>query len=100
MSSFSTLQKASLVTAGALLLCLLPMPYGYFILVRLAVSVIGLCWVNKFYSVQKIPLAVITFGIVVLFQPFLRLSLDRSTWNIIDIVLATVVTFAILNKKL
>lgn len=100
MSSFSTLQKASLVTAGALLLCLLPMPYGYFILVRLAVSVIGLCWVNKFYSVQKIPLAVIAFGIVVLFQPFLRLSLDRSTWNIIDIVLAAVVTFAILNKKL
>ena len=100
MRSFSTLQKASLVTAGALLLCLLPMPYGYFILVRLAVSVIGLCWVNKFYSVQKIPLAVIAFGIVVLFQPFLRLSLDRSTWNIIDIVLAAVVTFAILNKKL
>lgn len=100
MRSFSTLQKASLVTAGALLLCLLPMPYGYFILVRLAVSVIGLCWVNKFYSVQKIPLAVIAFGIVVLFQPFLRLSLDRSTWNIIDIVLAAVVIFAILNKKL
>lgn len=100
MSSFSTLQKASLVTAAALLLCLLPMPYGYFILVRLAVSVIGLCWVNKFYSVQKIPLAVIAFGIVVLFQPFWRLSLDRSTWNIIDIVLAAVVIFAILNKKL
>lgn len=100
MSSFSTLQKASLVTAGALLLCLLPMPYGYFILVRLAVSVIGLCWANKFYSVQKIPLVVSALGIVVLFQPFVRLPLDRSTWNIVDIVLAAVVTFAILGKKL
>ena len=95
----STLEIASLVLAVALLLCLCPMPYGFYTIVRLATAVIGVCWAVKFYNEQSISKAVGAGAIAILFQPLIKIALDRLTWNIVDVVVAGLIIFVVLSNK-
>ena len=64
-----------LILAVFLLLCLAPMPYGFYQLIR-------------FVAKDSKPLAV-TFGaLALLFQPFLKIVLGRVMWNIVDVLVA------------
>ena len=93
------LDKASLILSIALIMCLLPFPYGFSTIIRLATSVIALCWAYRFYNRRKVALAIISGAIALLFQPFYKIALDRLTWNIVDVVLAVVIIYLVLNKK-
>ena len=88
INSLSFLDKATLVLAVALLLCLFPLPYGFYTIIRFAVSIIAGCWAYQFYKNNKIPLTIIAGAIVILFQPLIKIVLDRTTWNILDVILA------------
>lgn len=98
-NSLSFLDKASLVLAVFLLLCLFPLPYGFYTITRLAVSIIAGCWAYQFYKNNKTPLAIIAGGIVILFQPLVKIVLDRITWNIVDIILAFLLFTLVLSQK-
>lgn len=80
--------------AALLLLCLLHMPYGYYIFVRFVTAVIMVIFGVYFLNDKCIPLAITAFVIAVLFQPFIKLSLGRTLWNIIDVILAIVLILA------
>ena len=95
----STLDKSSLILAVALLLCLLPLPYGFYIIIRLATAIVAGCWAYKFLSIGKKTYAIISGSIVLLFQPLLKITLDRLTWNIIDVILAGLIVLIIFKKK-
>lgn len=95
----SVLDKASLILSIALIMCLLPFPYGFYTIIRLATAVIALCWTYRFYHRRKVALAIISGAIALLFQPFYKIALDRLTWNIVDVVLAVVIIYLVLNKK-
>lgn len=84
----SILRKASLALALGLSLCLCQMPYGFYIVIRLATAVIACCWAYKFYKDRRLPLTIIAVAIAILFQPLIKIVLDRSTWHVIDILLA------------
>lgn len=74
--------------AAVLLLCLAPMPYGYFQLVRLFSTIAFGLMAFRYYKDGKEKLAY-TFGtLVLLFQPIYRISLGRTVWNIIDVIVA------------
>lgn len=98
LSKLSFLEKSSLVLVIALLLCLCPMPYGFYTVIRLATAIIACCWAYQFYEAKKTPLAIIAGAIAILFQPLIKIVLDRTTWNIIDILLAIAIVFLILPK--
>ena len=73
-----TLSKVSLALAALLLICLFPMPYGYYTIVRF--------------------IAMVVFGaLALLFQPFVKIVLGRGVWHIVDIIVA--VGLVILWKK-
>lgn len=99
LNSFSFLDKATLVLAVALLLCLFPLSYGFYTVIRLTVSIIAGCWAYRFYKNNKTHLAIIAAGIVILFQPLIKIALNKTTWNIIDIVLAVFLCILVLSKK-
>jgi hypothetical protein len=80
--------KIGLGLAVALILCLFPMPYGYYTLVRFAAMIIFGCMAYSFYKENKMPLSVIAGSLALLFQPFFKLALDRTTWNIVDVLVA------------
>lgn len=76
------------ILAAMLLLCLAPMPYGYYMLVRWAAMVVFAVTASNYYAENKKELA-ITFGaLALLFQPFIKIALGRTIWNIVDVVAA------------
>lgn len=64
------------------------MSYGYYMLVRF-VAMVGFAFIAYEYAKkQKTPLAV-TFGaLALLFQPFIKIALGRTMWNVVDVVVA------------
>ena len=80
--------KIGLGLAIALVLCLFPMPYGYYTLVRFASMIIFGCMAYGFYKEEKMPFCIIAGSLALLFQPFVKIVLGRAMWNIVDIIVA------------
>lgn len=77
-----------LILAGILLACLLPMPYGFYTLVRFVVMVVFAVFAFQYYERNFKEMA-ITFGsLALLFQPFVKIVLCRDVWNIVDVAVA------------
>lgn len=85
-----------------LLICLLDMPYGYFQFVRF-LSSISFCFLAFQANEKNKNIDTVIFLILILlFQPFFKVSLGRFIWNIIDIFVATFLiihTFISKNKN-
>lgn len=82
------MRKVFFILSLLLLLCLTPMPYGYYQLVRFVAMVAFGVMAYKYYEEKKNELA-ITFGaLALLFQPFVKVALGRMTWNVVDVVVA------------
>lgn len=77
-----------LYLAAVLLLCLAPMPYGYFTLVRF-LTMAGFGYLAFQYFKQRKEVLTWTFvTLTLLFQPFAKIGLGRTMWNIIDVIVA------------
>lgn len=96
----SPLEKSSLILAVTLLLCLLSLPYGFYNIIRLATAIIAGCWAYKLFNLNKTSYAIISCGIVILFQPFFKIALDRFTWNLIDVLLAIILVWMVFSEKM
>ena len=69
-------------------LCLADMPYGFFQFVRFA-SLIGFGILAYHANSNSKQTEVIIYIILaVLFQPFIKISLGRELWNIVDVIVA------------
>ena len=94
------LYRIGLGLALALLVCLFPMPYGYYTLVRFSAMIIFGCMAYGFYKDEKIPLCVTACSLALLFQPFFKIALGRTMWNIVDVIVAiALVLLWYKNKK-
>ena len=77
-----------LALAALLLLCLTPMPYGYFQLVRFVAMVAFGIMMYRYYVNDK-AIAAVVFGVqALLFQPIFKIALGRTTWNVNDVLVA------------
>ncbi len=81
-------KSIEITIAALLILCLAPMPYGYYQLVRFVAMVVFALMAYRYYGEKKNELA-ITFGaLALLFQPFLKVALGRMMWNVVDVAVA------------
>ncbi|WP_315543084.1 DUF6804 family protein [Capnocytophaga leadbetteri] len=76
------------VLAVLLLLCLAKMPYGYYILVRfVAFIVFGILAFMIYQKRNEIDIEILLYiALALLFQPFNKLPLGRTIWNIVDVI--------------
>lgn len=75
-----------IVLAIILLLCLFKMSYGYYQLVRF-ISFIGFAVLAyRANEGKRETETVIYISLALLFQPFLKVALGRTIWNIVDVV--------------
>ena len=82
------MKTLKLFFAIALLICLVPMPYGYYILIRIVAAILFIIFASQYYEAKKEELA-ITFGILAfLFQPLIKISLGREVLNMVDVAVA------------
>ena len=77
-----------LYLAAVLLLCLAPMPYGYFTLVRVLATVVFGIYAYRCYVAKKEGFTWLFVTLGLLFQPFAKVGLGRVVWNVIDVIVA------------
>ena len=82
------MKKVYLFIAAIMLLCLAPMPYGYFQLVRFLSTLAFGVMAFRYYQERKEWLAYTCGTLALLFQPFYKIALGRTVWNIVDVIVA------------
>lgn len=93
------LYKIGLGLALALLVCLFPMPYGYYSLIRFVSMVFFGCLAFDFYVDKKIHLCIIACSLALMFQPFFKIALGRTMWNVVDVIVAIALVVLWYKKK-
>ena len=79
-----------IILAVLLLLCLLDMPYGFYILIRYVATVVFGYMAYSYYQENKNELAIAAGALAVLFQPLVKFALGRFVWNVVDVVNAPI----------
>jgi len=75
-----------LVLALLLILCIAPMPYGFYQLVRFVAMIMFAIMAYNYWTKDSNSIAIICVALALLFQPFIKVSLGRTIWNIVDII--------------
>lgn len=78
-----------ILLAGLLLTCLAAMPYGYYQFVRFAALVGFAVLAYASFRTEDQRIAIVYVCLALLFQPFIKVALGRTIWNIVDVVTAT-----------
>jgi hypothetical protein len=88
-----------IVLAILFFLCLLDMPYGYFQFIRFA-GFVGFIYLAYQANENKNQQAVILFVcLAILFQPFIKISLGRTIWNIVDVIVGVFLLLTLNGSK-
>ena len=74
--------------AVILLACLLHLPYGAYTLIRFVAMAAFAFIAWNYFNEQKIPLTVVFAALTLLFQPFVKIHLGRTVWNVVDVIVA------------
>ena len=83
-----------------LFLCIADMSYGYYQFVRFACCIAFAYFAYNANEKEEKSTAIIYLVLAILFQPFLKISLGKELWNIIDIIVGIGLLLSmILNKK-
>ena len=88
MQKASIKEVASIVMAIVLLLCLFPLPYGCFVLVRMLATVLFGYLAYDFYQRGATAACVVGVLIAILFQPIAKVTFSREVWQVIDLIVA------------
>ena len=88
-----------LILSVLLLLCLLPMPYGYYTFVRFVSMVAFGVMAYRYYAQHKMALTITFASLAVLFQPFIKIALGRTMWNIVDVIVAILLVWLWIKEK-
>lgn len=88
-----------IILSIALLLCLLDMPYGYYQLVRFFALVVFVFLSYQCYKQGDNNLSYLYAVLAILFQPFIKISLGREIWNIVDVIVGTLLIITVFWKR-
>ncbi len=64
------------------------MPYGYYMLVRFVSMVAFGLMAYRYYTQSKVTLTITFVSLALLFQPFIKIALGRTIWNVVDVIVA------------
>ena len=77
--------KVYFAVAALLLLALADMPYGYYTFLRLVVTVFAGCLAYNAFKANDKNYAWLFGAVALLFNPIIKVPLDRDIWAIIDL---------------
>lgn len=80
----------NLFMAVLLLLCLAPISYGYYQFVRFGSMLYFGYMAYRYFVMNKAMLTVVFAALALLFQPFIKIALGRTMWNVVDVIVAIV----------
>ncbi|WP_291100689.1 MULTISPECIES: DUF6804 family protein [unclassified Flavobacterium] len=81
-------------------ICLVDMPYGYYQFVRF-VAMVGFAYLAYSANEQSNKNEVFLYiGLAILFQPFIKVALGRTIWNIIDLAVGIGLIVSLFQRKI
>jgi hypothetical protein len=87
-----------ILLATMLLICLAPMPYGYYELVRfVAMAGFGILAYISIKEKKDIT-GLIYISLALLFQPFHKIALGREIWQVVDVLVAIFLMVSLFEK--
>ena len=93
------MRPLKIIIAVALLLCLLPLPFGYYELVRLGGMVCFVVLAYQSYQQKQEGWTVAYAALALLFQPFFKIALGRVVWNVVDVAVAALLLWTVWKEK-
>lgn len=84
----NNMKYIKLILSTIFLLCLAPMPYGFYSLIRFVAMIAFAVFAYSYYEKKDNKLAIVFLSLAVLFQPLLPIYLGRVLWNIVDVIVA------------
>ena len=88
-----------IVLAIVLFLCLFNMPYGYYQFVRFAAMAAFAYLAFSANEQNKKNEVFIFIALAILFQPFVKIALGRTIWNIVDVVVGVSLLISLITTK-
>ena len=88
-----------MVLAVMLVLCLAPMPYGYYMIVRTIAMVIFAIMCYNYWQKGEKDLAVILVILCVLYQPFFKIPLGKTIWGVVNVATAIMLVGLWMKEK-
>ena len=88
-----------LILAAILLVCLAPMPYGYYTFVRFVSMVSFGVMAYRYYAQHKTALTITFASLALLFQLFIKIALGRTMWNIVDVIVALLLVWLWIKER-
>ena len=80
-------------------LCLLDMPYGYYMFVRYT-ALVGFTILAYKANDKADKTEMIIYGaLALLFQPFFKIALGRELWNIVDVIVGISLIVSLFMKE-
>jgi len=94
-------QKIIKITLSILfILCLIKMPYGYYQFARF-IGMLGFALL-AYFDYQKSQTInsglIIYLALALLFQPFIKVALGRTIWNVVDVIVSLGLIISIFIK--
>jgi hypothetical protein len=80
------MKPLSYILAILLFLCLADMPYGYYQFVRFASAAFFVYAAYNENETGRKELVIVFIVLAILFQPFFKITLGRTLWNIVDVI--------------
>lgn len=82
------MKHSKLILVLLFLLCLAPMPYGFYSMIRFVAMIAFAIYAYAYYEKKNNRLAVAFLSLAILFQPLLPIYIGRTLWNIVDVLVA------------
>ncbi|TYB74051.1 DUF6804 family protein [Bizionia myxarmorum] len=93
------IKLVKVVLAVLLFLCLLDMPYGYYQFLRfVSFAVFGILAYQAYEKENKTEV-ILYLVLALLFQPFIKIALGRTIWNVVDVVVGFWLLYDVLIKQ-
>lgn len=93
------MKNSCIILSILLIVCLFNMPYGYYILVRYIAAIVFGVLAYKSYKDSNESLMILWISLAILFQPFIKIPLGRTMWNIVDVIVAIVLAIFVAKTK-
>lgn len=90
---------SKIILAVLLLFCLFDLPYGYYQFVRVASMVAFAYLAYNSFRRKNIVFGIVFVVLTVLFQPIEKISLGRTLWNVVDVIVAIFLIVSLLIEK-
>lgn len=80
-------------------ICIADMPYGYYQFVRFAALVGFVILAYQAYEQKKQTELIIYVALALLFQPFVKVALGRTIWNLVDVLVGIGLLASLFMRK-